>query len=72
MLGSATIIQTTVTIIFFCIEAILHYNIGKTGNITSFHFPTMKDSLKLISTITIFAIASTLTANYIETLLVSD
>ena len=67
MSESTNIIQTIVTIIFFCIEAILHYNIGKTGNITSFHFPTMKESLKLICTVTIFAIASTLTANYIET-----
>ena len=65
----ANIIQIIVTIFFFCIEAILHYNIGKTGNISSFHFPTMKESLKLIVTITIFAIASTLTANYIETLM---
>ena len=32
---------------------------------------TMKESLKLIVTITIFAIASTLTANYIETLVLA-
>jgi len=69
MMKSGEIISTIVTIFFFCIEAILQYNIGKTGNITSFHFPTMKESLKLIVTITIFAIASTLTANYIETLM---
>ncbi len=69
MLEFTNIIQTIVTIFFFCIEAILHYNIGKTGNISSFHLPTIHESLKLITTVTIFAIASTLTANYIETLL---
>jgi len=68
MMNSEEIISTIVTIFFFGIEALLHYNIGKTGNISLFHFPTMKESLKLIVTIAIFAIASTLTANYIETL----
>ena len=58
------------TMFIFAIEAILHYNIGKTGNISFFHFPTMKEALKLLFTIAIFATASTLVTHYIETLFI--
>jgi|TARA_R110002074_G_scaffold112908_2_gene241348 tetrahydromethanopterin S-methyltransferase subunit D len=70
LLNTKEIISTLITIIFFTIEAILHYNIGKTGNISFFHFPKMKEALKILFTIVIFATASTLVTHYIETLFI--
>ena len=70
LLNTKEIISTLITIIFFTIEAILHYNIGKTGTISFFHFPTMKEALKILFTIVIFATASTLVTHYIETLFI--
>ena len=60
------IITTLVTIIFFFLESLLHYNIGKTGYISLKHFPSKKEVFNLLITIVGFAIASTLTSNYIE------
>jgi hypothetical protein len=69
MIKTTKIIETLVTIFYFCIEALLHYNIGKTGNLTLIHFPTKMEVIKLLGSIALFAIASTLTSNYIEHLL---
>lgn len=60
------IITTLVTIIFFFLESLLHYNIGKTGYISLKYFPSKKEVFSLLITIVAFAIASTLTSNYIE------
>ena len=48
LLNTKEIISTLITIIFFTIEAILHYNIGKTGNISFFSFSKDERSLKNI------------------------
>ena len=50
------IIQFSVTCIFFYIEALLHYNIGKTGKF-SFNIPPLQDNFKIISIIALFAAA---------------
>jgi len=64
-----TFVPTLVTIIFFFLESILHYNIGKTGYITLKHFPSKMETFNLLITIVVFAISSTLTTNYIKHLL---
>ena len=66
MIFNESIITTLVTIIFFFLESLLHYNIGKTGYISLKHFPSKKEDFSLLITIVAFAIASTLTSNYIE------
>ena len=48
------ILQFSVTCIFFYIEALLHYNIGKTGKL-SFNIPPLQDNFKIISIISLFA-----------------
>jgi len=72
LLNAKEIISTLITIFFFTIESMLQYNIGKTGNISLLHFPTIKEALKLLFTIAIFAAASTLTTHYIGTLFVGN
>ena len=52
-------IQAFITIIFFYIEALLHYNIGKSGNLCCY-IPKFKDNLKIIGIITIFATLSSI------------
>ena len=42
-----TSIQFIVTCCFFYMEALLHYNIGKTGNICC-NYPVLKDNLKIM------------------------
>tara|TARA_B100001093_G_scaffold234049_1_gene224372 strand:+ start:7206 stop:7514 length:309 start_codon:yes stop_codon:yes gene_type:complete len=58
------IIQFFSTIVVFYIEAVAHYNIGKTGrlNILKLKIPDLKESSLILIIITIFAfISSTLT-----------
>lgn len=58
------IIQFFSTIVVFYIEAVAHYNIGKTGrlNILKLKIPDLKETSLILIIITIFAfISSTLT-----------
>lgn len=54
-----------VTTIFFFIEGVIHYNIGKYGNI-GFKFPKYKHCIKIISTILIFSFVSCCVTQYIK------
>lgn len=58
-------IQFIVTCCFFYMEALLHYNIGKTGSICC-NYPVLKDNLKIMSIIATFAILSTITTYIIK------
>ena len=64
------IIQFVVTYCFFYMEALLHYNIGKTGNICC-NYPILKDNLKIMSIIATFATLSTITTYLIKTKLIN-
>ena len=59
-----TVIIFSVTFIFFFIEALIHYNIGK--NDKKVCFPNTMDLFKIIGTIVLFTILSTITINYCQ------
>ena len=52
------VMQFVVICIFFYIEALIHYNIGKTGHI-AFNIPSLRNNCKIIGIITVFAALST-------------
>ena len=58
------IISFFITTIFFFIEAVIHYNIGKYGYI-GFQLPTYKHILKILSTILFFSFLSCCATHYI-------
>ena len=59
------VIQFIVTCCFFYMEALLHYNIGKTGRICC-NYPKLTDNIKIISIIATFATLSTITTYLIK------
>lgn len=63
---TGVIVTFSSTIAFFLLEAILHYNIGKTGHITLKHFPGFKDFVKIVSVVVLFAFLSTVVAELIN------
>ena len=58
-------IQFIVTCCFFYMEALLHYNIGKTGGICC-NYPKLKDNLKIMIIIATFATLSTIATYLIK------
>ena len=58
-------IQFIVTCCFFYMEALLHYNIGKTGGICC-NYPILKDNLKIMGIIATFATLSTIATHLIK------
>ena len=62
-------IQFIVTCCFFYMEALLHYNIGKTGGICC-NYPILKDNLKIMSIIATFATLSTIATYLIKNKLI--
>lgn len=60
-----TCIQFIVTCCFFYMEALLHYNIGKTGDMCC-NYPILKDNLKIMSIIAIFSALSSVMTNLIK------
>ena len=62
------IIQFISTIIVFYIEAVTHYNIGKTGRLNLFKLkiPNLKESALMIIIITIFAFISSSITYYLN------
>ena len=59
------IVQFTVTFLFFLLESMLHYHVGKFGTI-GLAFPKPKELILIIITIITIAGASTLTTRYIN------
>lgn len=59
------IISFFVTTIFFFIEAVIHYNIGKYGKI-GFQIPKYHHTFKIISTILLFSFISCCVTHYIQ------
>jgi hypothetical protein len=60
-----TSIQFIVTCCFFYIEALFHYNIGKTGNICC-NYPAFNDNLKIMCIIATFAALSSVVTYLIK------
>lgn len=65
----AFIIPFVVTICFFYIEALLHFNMGKNNGKISLAFPPLKVNLKILGIITFFSFLSSTTTYYLEMML---
>ena len=61
-----TLVSFAVTTLFFTLEALLHYNIGKTGKLGLSHFPPAKEALEIVGVVMIFAALSAATAILIQ------
>jgi|TARA_B110000259_G_scaffold183182_1_gene228060 hypothetical protein len=59
------IIQFIVTCCFFYIEALMHYNIGKTGEIAC-NIPPLQDNLKIMGIISIFSALTSIVTFLLE------
>tara|TARA_B110000977_G_C11083126_1_gene493596 strand:+ start:4455 stop:4733 length:279 start_codon:yes stop_codon:yes gene_type:complete len=60
------LIQFIITCCFFYIEALLHFNIGKTGGKLCCKFPKLKDNIKIVCIIATFASLSTIATYLIK------
>ena len=56
--ASRIALNTTITFMTFFAEAILHYNIGKTGRITFRHLPGFKELWKIAVVVAFFSVIS--------------
>ena len=59
------LIQISVTCFFFFLEALLHYNIGKSGQVTLSEWPPPHDLMLLSVSIVICSLLSTFSSNVI-------
>ena len=62
----AFIIPFIVTICFFYIEALLHFNMGKNNGKISLALPPLKENFKILGIITFFSFLSSTTTYYLE------
>ena len=60
-------VQFFVTIGFFYIEALIHYNIGKKGSL-GLSFPKWKDNKLILSVIAVFSFVSCLATTFVQEL----
>lgn len=65
----AFIIPFIVTICFFYVEALLHFNMGKNNGKISLALPPLKENFKILGIITFFSFLSSTTTYYLEKLL---
>lgn len=65
----AFIIPFVVTICFFYVEALLHFNMGKNNGKISLALPPLKENFKILGIITFFSFLSSTTTYYLEKLL---
>ena len=59
------VIPFIVTLFFFYIEALIHYNMGRYGEITC-DLPPSHENWKMIGIISVFSLLSSLVTYYIE------
>ena len=64
---TSVIVSTTVTFIFFFMEALIHYNLGKTGQLSISRFPRRGELVRLIFTIAFFSFLSAVVIKAINT-----
>lgn len=55
---STLLITFFITTLFFVAEAIIHYNIGKTGEITMRRIPSRREMVKIVLVVMLFAFFS--------------
>lgn len=64
--STTALVTTSVTFCFFFVEALLHFNIGKTGRISLTSFPSNKEMLKIVFVVAFFSILSGFVATMIS------
>lgn len=62
----SSIIAFTTTTVFFVLEDLLLYNIGKTGKITFRKIPSLGEFLRIVAVVMFFALMSILVAVFLS------
>ena len=69
MISSEGYVAFFVTIMWFFLEALVHYNIGKNGSIWLSQFPDFHEFILIFTSIAICSFLSTVTTNFITGIL---
>ena len=69
MISSEGFVAFFVTIVWFFLEALVHYNIGKTGSCWISAFPHGEEFVLILTSIAICSFLSTVTTNFITGIL---
>ena len=54
------------TTMFFVVEAMIHYNIGKTGHISLSQIPSIREFVKIAGVVMLFSFMSVLVSEFIN------
>ena len=65
-------VNTIITFLTFFLEALLHYNIGKSGRITFRYFPHFKELWKIAMVVGFFSLLSQVAANIVNDIFKTD
>jgi len=57
------------TTVFFVVEAMIHYNIGKTGHISLRQIPSLREFVKIVGVVMMVSFLSVLVSGFINTYL---
>lgn len=60
------LVSFVVTTLFFTVEALMHYNIGKTGKIGLSEVPPFREQLEMVGTVMIFSALSAFASEWIQ------
>lgn len=60
------VIQTVVTSFFFFVEAMIHYNYGKTGDLIPTELPETHQLMRIVGTILFFSILSSVVMSQLK------
>lgn len=72
-MGIANMIATFMTTtFFFIVEALIHFNIGKTGRISLSVMPSRKELTSIVTVVVIFAFMSVVVGEMISRLIGTD
>jgi len=67
-----TVTSLLVTAIFFTLEALIHFNIGKSGHISLRLLPDRKELIRIISVVLLFSLLSAATTELLTILFFPD
>ena len=67
-----TITSLLVTALFFTVEALLHFNIGKTGHISLRYLPDRKELVRIVSVVLLFSLLSAATTELLTIIFFPD
>jgi hypothetical protein len=64
-MSTTTVVTTLVTFCFFFVEALLHFNIGRTGKISLAEIPNGKELAKIAAVVAVFYLFSGIVSYYV-------